>query len=212
MTKMTTEEAFVKVLQNHGIKHAFDIIGSAFMPISDLFPKAGITFWDLANESNGVFMYGLRYFGIVSEDYNIWLERNSSLLAVNIQITWKFFGISMIILLAGLQSISDDYYEASKLMGASRMQTIWNVTLRLIKTSIVLSLILSIAGSMQVYEPFLIMTQGSPANSTKTLVMHIVDVGLDYYKLGPSAAMGTILMIILAIWYVLAICRKIILV
>ena len=144
-------------------------------------------------------MYGLRYFGIVSEDYNIWLERNSSLLAVNIQITWKFFGISMIILLAGLQSISDDYYEASKLMGASRMQTIWNVTLPLIKTSIVLSLILSIAGSMQVYEPFLIMTQGSPANSTKTLVMHIVDVGLDYYKLGPSAAMGTILMIILLI-------------
>ena len=61
------------------------------------------------------------------------------------------------------------------------------------------NLILSIAGSMQVYEPFLIMTQGSPANSTKTLVMHIVDVGLDYYKLGPSAAMGTILMIILII-------------
>ena len=50
---MTTEEAFVKVLQMHGIKHAFGIIGSAFMPISDLFPKAGITFWDVAHESNG---------------------------------------------------------------------------------------------------------------------------------------------------------------
>jgi sulfoacetaldehyde acetyltransferase len=51
--KMTTEEAFVKVLQMHGIQHAFGIIGSAFMPISDLFPKAGITFWDVAHESNG---------------------------------------------------------------------------------------------------------------------------------------------------------------
>lgn len=50
---MNTEEAFVKVLQMHGIKHAFGIIGSAFMPISDLFPKAGITFWDVAHESNG---------------------------------------------------------------------------------------------------------------------------------------------------------------
>ena len=50
---MTTEEAFVKVLQMHGIKHAFGIIGSAFMPISDLFPKADITFWDVAHESNG---------------------------------------------------------------------------------------------------------------------------------------------------------------
>ena len=42
--KMTTEEAFVKVLQMHGIEHAFGIIGSALMPVSDLFPKAGITF------------------------------------------------------------------------------------------------------------------------------------------------------------------------
>ena len=53
MTKMTTEEAFVKILQMHGIEHAFGIIGSAFMPISDLFPKAGIKFWDVAHETNG---------------------------------------------------------------------------------------------------------------------------------------------------------------
>ncbi|MFQ5625402.1 MAG: sulfoacetaldehyde acetyltransferase [Methyloligellaceae bacterium] len=53
MTRMTTEEAFVKVLQMHGIEHAFGIIGSAFMPISDYFPKAGITFWDVAHETNG---------------------------------------------------------------------------------------------------------------------------------------------------------------
>ncbi len=56
MAKMTTEEAFVKVLQKHGIQHAFGIIGSAFMPISDLFPKAGINFWDVAHESNGGIM------------------------------------------------------------------------------------------------------------------------------------------------------------
>ncbi|MGI9475784.1 MAG: sulfoacetaldehyde acetyltransferase [Hyphomicrobiaceae bacterium] len=54
--KMTTEEAFVKVLQMHGIEHAFGIIGSAFMPISDLFPQAGITFWDVAHECNGGYM------------------------------------------------------------------------------------------------------------------------------------------------------------
>ena len=54
--KMTTEEAFVKVLQMHGISQAFGIIGSAFMPISDLFPKAGIMFWDVAHEGNGAIM------------------------------------------------------------------------------------------------------------------------------------------------------------
>ncbi len=54
--RMSTEEAFVKVLQMHGIEHAFGIIGSAMMPVSDLFPKAGITFWDCAHECNAGMM------------------------------------------------------------------------------------------------------------------------------------------------------------
>ncbi len=54
--KMTTEEAFIKVLQMHGIENAFGIIGSAIMPVSDLFPKAGITFWDCGHECNAGMM------------------------------------------------------------------------------------------------------------------------------------------------------------
>ncbi len=54
--KMTTEEAFVKTLQRHGIRHAFGIIGSAMMPISDLFPSAGVKFWDCAHEGSAGFM------------------------------------------------------------------------------------------------------------------------------------------------------------
>ena len=54
--KMTTEEAFVKTLQMHGIEHAFGIIGSAMMPISDLFPTAGINFWDCAHEGSAGMM------------------------------------------------------------------------------------------------------------------------------------------------------------
>ena len=54
--KMTTEEAFVKCLQRHGIEHAFGIIGSAMMPISDIFPDAGIQFWDCAHEGSAGMM------------------------------------------------------------------------------------------------------------------------------------------------------------
>ena len=74
MTKMTTEEAFIKVLQKHGIQHAFGIIGSAFMPISDLFPKAGITFWDVAHETNG---------GIVADGYTRATGKMSMCIAQN---------------------------------------------------------------------------------------------------------------------------------
>jgi len=74
MTKMTTEEAFIKVLQKHGIQHAFGIIGSAFMPISDLFPKAGITFWDVAHETNG---------GIIADGYTRATGKMSMCIAQN---------------------------------------------------------------------------------------------------------------------------------
>ena len=74
MAKMTTEEAFVKVLQKHGIQHAFGIIGSAFMPISDLFPKAGITFWDVAHETNG---------GLIADGYTRATGKMSMVIAQN---------------------------------------------------------------------------------------------------------------------------------
>jgi sulfoacetaldehyde acetyltransferase len=72
--KMTTEEAFVKVLQMHGIEHAFGIIGSAFMPISDLFPRAGITFWDCAHEGSG---------GMMADGYTRASGRMSMMIAQN---------------------------------------------------------------------------------------------------------------------------------
>ena len=72
--KMTTEEAFVKVLQTHGIEHSFGIIGSAMMPISDLFPKAGIKFWGCAHEGSA---------GMMSDGYTRATGKMSMMIAQN---------------------------------------------------------------------------------------------------------------------------------
>ena len=72
--KMTTEEAFIKVLQMHGIEHAFGIIGSAMMPISDLFPAAGIKFWDCAHECTA---------GMISDGYTRTSGKMSMAIAQN---------------------------------------------------------------------------------------------------------------------------------
>ncbi len=72
--KMTTEEAFVKTLQLHGIEHAFGIIGSAMMPISDIFPDAGIQFWDCAHEGSA---------GMMSDGYTRATGKMSMMIAQN---------------------------------------------------------------------------------------------------------------------------------
>merc|ERR1719407_70333 len=72
--RMTTEEAFIKVLQANGIRHSFGIIGSAMMPISDLFPAAGIKFWDCAHEYTA---------GMMSDGYSRTTGRMSMMIAQN---------------------------------------------------------------------------------------------------------------------------------
>ena len=74
MSKMTTEEAFVKSFTNARNEHAFGIIGSAFMPISDIFPDAGITFWDVAHETNG---------GLIADGYTRATGKMSMVVAQN---------------------------------------------------------------------------------------------------------------------------------
>ena len=77
MTNMTSVDALIKVLLMHGIEDAFGIIGSAFMPISDLFPKAGITFWDVAHETNG---------GIIADGYTRATGKMSMCIAQNLSL------------------------------------------------------------------------------------------------------------------------------
>ncbi len=72
--RLSTEEAFVRTLQAHGIRDCFGIIGSAFMPISDLFPRAGIRFWDCAHEGSG---------GMMADGYTRASGRMSMMIAQN---------------------------------------------------------------------------------------------------------------------------------
>jgi|TARA_B100001146_G_scaffold222363_1_gene234633 multiple sugar transport system permease protein len=170
-----------------------------FLPVVMSFATASFVWLWLYSEWYGVIIFLLKAIGFGPEDgqLSVWTDGWTAMWAVNTMVTWKFAGIQMIILIAGLQSIRDDYYEASRLMGASRFQTIWNITLPLLRPSIALALILSIAGSIQAYEQFQIMTRGGPMNETKTLVMLTIGMGFDYFKLGPAAALGVIIMSIL---------------
>ena len=170
-----------------------------FLPVVLSFATASYIWLWLYSELYGIIIYVLELFGFGGPDknLNVWTTPTSGLWAGNTMVTWKFSGIQMIILIAGLQAIRDDYNEASTLMGASRWQTIWHVTLPLLRPSIALCLILCIAGGYQAYEQFLIMTQGGPQGATRTILMHTTDMGFTWFKLGPAASVGIFVMIII---------------
>ncbi len=169
-----------------------------FLPVVMSFATASFIWIWLYSEMYGVLIYLIKWLGIVQEEeFNVFSTGETAMWAVNIMVTWKFSGIQMIILIAGMQSIRDDFYEASTLMGASRLQNIIYITTPLLKHSTALALVISIAGSIQAFEQFFIMTAGGPANQTRTLMMLTVDTAFDYFKLGPASAMSIFIMMIL---------------
>ncbi len=169
-----------------------------FLPVVMSFATASFIWIWLYSEMYGVLIYLIKWLGIVQEEeFNVFSTGETAMWAVNIMVTWKFSGIQMIILIAGMQSIRDDFYEASTLMGASRLQNIIYITAPLLKHSTALALVISIAGSIQAFEQFFIMTAGGPANQTRTLMMLTVDTAFDYFKLGPASAMYIFIMMIL---------------
>jgi len=106
---------------------------------------------------------------------------------------WKFLGLSMVIFLGALQSISDDLYEAATIDGANAMQSFKHITLPSIRSVLELLLILTLSGALQAFEIPYVMTLG--ANDTQTFVMETIEVAFKFNQSGLASAMAVVLLL-----------------
>jgi multiple sugar transport system permease protein len=170
-----------------------------FVPVVISMVATSLMWLWIYNDVYGVLNYILLSLNIVQEPI-IWMgNASTSLPAIVFMITWKMSGFTMIILLSGLQSISEEVYEAANMDGASKWQQIRYLTIPLLKPSIALSLVVSVIGSVLAFEQFLIMTHGGPSNTTTTVVHLIYNTSFKYFNLGYGSAMTTVLLIILIV-------------
>lgn len=117
--------------------------------------------------------------------------------SVLLMVVWRFAGFNMIILLTGLQAISLEVYEAARADGATWWQTLVHVTLPLLRPTILLITVLSITGGLLAFEPFYVITQGGPENSTVTMVMAMFREAFTLFRLGNAAAIAITLLLVL---------------
>lgn len=130
-----------------------------------------------------------------------WLSRPEyAMPAVIITITWKTLSWKTIILLAGLQSIPNEFYEASSIDGASRVQQFWKITLPLLSPALFFALIIGIINTLQLFDPIFIMTDGGPADSTRTLSYYIYTRGFQNLRMGYAAALSWVLFAIILLF------------
>jgi multiple sugar transport system permease protein len=179
-----------------------------FLPAVVGLTAAALLFYALYAPGFGPINPILQDLGLIDDPIR-WLgSPNTALFSVILMMTWKFAGFYMIILLVGLQGIPRELYEAARIDGAGRLQSLRYITLPLLRPSIALCLVLMISGAMLAFENFFVMTQGGPDRSTVTMVMAIFRAAFSQLDLGRGAALAIVLMTALvvfnALWLTLA--------
>lgn len=123
-----------------------------------------------------------------------------ALWSVVVVIVWQFAGYSMVIFLAGLQSISPDIYEAAAVDGAGHFRRFWNITRPLLAPAFTINLMLSIIGGIKLFDQVYALTGGGPGHSTDTLSTLIYKDAFTLGEFGYSIALAVVLTVIVAIF------------
>ncbi len=167
------------------------------MPVVIGFATASyVTLW-LLDDRIGLVPDLLRRLGLVDGPVSVFSTFSSALVVVVVLVVWKTVGLTMLLLMTGMQAISKDYYEAAQVDGAKRTRVLFSITLPLLRPTIGLVLVLTVIGSYLAFDQFFILTQGGPDNRTIPVVYLIYRAGFIDFNLGYSAAMSIALMAIL---------------
>ena len=134
-----------------------------------------------------------------------WLNTpGPALFLIILTVTWRWTGYNAIIILAGLQNVPLELYEAAKLDGANAWQQFWGVTVPILRPILLFAFVLSVIGTMQLFtEPFLITNGGGPGNATLTLGVYLYQQGFRSFNFGYASAIGYTIALLAVLFSVL---------
>lgn len=170
-----------------------------FLPVVVGFGSASLLWAWFMNVDSGLFSPAAVALGIVDEPVNLMATTEGVFWSIMVLVVWKTAGFSMILLMTGLQSVPHDILEAAHIDGANKFQRFWRIKLPLMRRTLALALILSVAGSMLAFDQFYIISNGGPRNSTLTAVYWIFSQSFVSFKLGYGAALSMVLLVILVV-------------
>ncbi len=162
-----------------------------FLPVVTSWVVVAFMWKWLLNPSSGFVNYALSLVGIHGPGW--WTDPAWSMPSVILASAWKDLGFVMVILLAGLQAIPDDYYEAAAVDGAGRWARFWHITLPLLSPASFFVVVISLINSFQVFDQIWVMTGGGPVDSTSVIVLQIVQNAFSYGRVGYASAMSWVL-------------------
>jgi multiple sugar transport system permease protein len=166
-----------------------------FFPVLVALAYCSIIWQYLYQKDTGIINYYLSYFNIEAIP---WLSAPKFVMpSIILMDVWKNTGFAMLVFLAGLQNIPQDYFESAQLDGANRWQLLRYITLPLISPTLFFNLIIYMIGALQVFDSIVVLTQGGPGDSSRSIVMYIYENAFQLFQMGYASAVAITLFIII---------------
>jgi multiple sugar transport system permease protein len=188
---------FLAVLLDSGILFKKIYRAAFFLPSITSWVAIAVVWQWLYNPEFGLINYFISFFGVPSIQ---WLTTSKlSLISVCIVCIWKNAGYGMLLFLAGLQSISSVYYEASELDGANPLQQLIHITIPLLTPTTFFVFVTSIIGSFQTFDIINLMTKSGPGCSSSLLAHYLYQTAFRYMKMGYASALAYLLFFVIMV-------------
>jgi len=191
----------VALLLNSRLKGLAFFRSIYFLPVVTSWVVVALLWKWLLSPQGGFVNYLLGLIGIQGPGW--WTDPNWAMPAIIIASVWKDLGFNMLILLAGLQNIPEQLYEAARIDGAGLWRRIRSVTIPLLTPSILFVLVLAMIGAFQVFDQVYVMTEGGPGGATTVVMEQVVLNAFRYGRMGEASAMSWILFAIILVFTVL---------
>ncbi|MBI2776246.1 MAG: sugar ABC transporter permease [Chloroflexi bacterium] len=186
------------VLLNQRLRGSSVFRSIYFLPVVTSWVVVALVWRWLLNPQSGIVNAALAVFGIAGPGW--WTDPGWAMPSIILASAWKDLGFVMVILLAGLQAIPSDYYEAAEVDGAGRWGRFRRITLPLLSSSSFFVLVITLINSFQVFDQVWVMTDGGPAGASSVVVEQIVRQAFSYNQMGYASAMSWVLFaVILAV-------------
>lgn len=181
---------FQKIKGSHFFQTVF------FLPSVICGVAVGLTWTFVYNSEFGLINKFLEMIGLGGLK-QVWLaDKNLALFCIIIVVMWQFVGYHMIIQIAAMKNISESYYEAAEIDGASKWVQFKSITFPLIKPILKVDAVLIITGSLKYYDLVAVMTGGGPNHATELMSTYMFYQGFRTLKYGYSAAIGVVLLLL----------------
>ena len=188
-----------QILNNKDLKFKGFFRTCVFLPCATSLVSYSLIFRSMF-ATDGLINSILIKLGILSTGYNFLGNSASAKIVIIIALIWRWTGYNMVFYLAGLQNIEYSVYEAAKIDGANGWKTFWKITVPLLKPTIIMTFIMSINGTLQLFDESMNLTKGGPANSTITMSHYVYNTCfVNVPNFGYAAAMSFLIFIMVAI-------------